>query len=67
MKKYLVVGFPKENTTELIPSTWLINESECFWPHENEENNLKSMILKCVEPMKTWSRVPVKIYGGSSK
>ena len=69
MKKYSVVGFTHEEgqPVEVIPSQWVINNSTCLWPSEEDLKAVKNMIIKCIPADYSWEKVPIKIYAKSSK
>ncbi|OXA40968.1 hypothetical protein Fcan01_24240 [Folsomia candida] len=63
---FVVVEFPNDKpvSVEAIPRTWLISETECWWPEALKINQLKKKIGdKFSKPEPEWKKCPCRILG----
>lgn len=56
---YAVVEFDDE-TVDVIPSSWLLNDTTCYWP-PYRALRLTSAIKKREEPQETWSKCVLRV------
>ncbi|OXA39601.1 hypothetical protein Fcan01_25680 [Folsomia candida] len=63
---FVVVEFPNDKpvSVEAIPRTWLISETECWWPQTLKINQLKKKIgNKFSKPEPEWKKCQCRILG----
>lgn len=66
MPRFSVVKF--ENGLHLMPCTWLIGKSECFWPPYKSNKLLHKAISECEEVDENWDTIKViRIFATTSK
>jgi len=62
MAGWYVVKFTKEkNLIEVIPSNWIQNFNECFWPEKLGTLKLQAAIKNKSKPSSDWKLHPIKV------
>jgi len=56
---FAVVEFEDE-TVDVIPSNWLLNDTTCYWP-PYRALRLTSAVKKSEEPQETWSKCVLRV------
>lgn len=67
MARFSVVEF--EDGLHLVPCTWLIDNSECFWPPYKNNKLIHKAVFECeeVDPEKWETIKVVRIFAMASK
>lgn len=65
MSGWYVAQFVEENTVEVIPSSWIVNFSECFWPNKCGPLKISGAIRNSLKPSEDWIKCPIKILSKS--
>lgn len=67
--RWAVVKFMEENTVEVVPLLWYVNDrEECFWPPLNtKKSKIANFIEKCQEPLSDWVVCHAKLLGKYGK
>ncbi|OXA41289.1 uncharacterized protein LOC118439105 [Folsomia candida] len=62
---FLVVEFPTDNpkTVDVIPQTWLISKTQCYWPTRCLSTNLTKIRREQVKPDRSWGKCACRILG----
>lgn len=62
MAGWYVVKFTNEkNVIEVIPSNWIQNFNECFWPEKMGNLKLQAAIKNKSKPSSDWKLHPIKV------
>ncbi|XP_026829426.1 uncharacterized protein LOC113562898 [Ooceraea biroi] len=61
--EWCVCHFVIDNSVEVIPKKWIINESQCVWPLTTKSSKLSELIKKREIPQDNWKTISVKILG----
>lgn len=66
---FLVVEFPTDNpkTVDVIPQTWLISKTQCYWPTRCLSTNLTKIRREQVKPDRSWGKCACRILGHFGK
>lgn len=63
---WTIVIFLEENTIEIVPVKWIVNEHMlCYWP--DEKNHLGSRINNCEVPGENWRVFKIRFPKGVHK
>ncbi|KAF5307564.1 hypothetical protein FQR65_LT18390 [Abscondita terminalis] len=49
----------EEESVETVPSSWLCNEDECFWPPFTSKKDLEKAIKSAWSPNPSWNRIKI--------
>lgn len=60
MEAYNIIEF-EDNTTAVVPRTWLLDEEFVLWPPKSKEMYLKAMIANRLNPSSTWNLYKYKM------
>lgn len=65
--EWCVCHFLIDNSVEVIPRNWIINECQCKWPLTTKRSKLSDLIKKREIPQDNWKTMSVKILGQYDK
>lgn len=66
---WMVVKFPKEQTVEVVPSSWYLRELKmCYWPPTNTKRlKISNLIKSRDDPQPDWILYNAELLGEYSK
>lgn len=63
LKKYSVVEFTKDNTIEVIPSSWMkADRTFAHWPRFKSQSQYLKLVREGKEPDKTWELLDIRFF-----
>lgn len=60
IENWTIVCFTEEESVEIVPTKWLINKENCFWPNSFSVAKLTSAIKYQFNPEKNWKKCSIK-------
>ena len=57
---YAVVEFVDDESVDVIPSNWLLNDTTCHWP-PYRSLRLTAAVKKREEPTESWSQCSLRV------
>ncbi|GBN15230.1 hypothetical protein AVEN_23034-1 [Araneus ventricosus] len=60
-KKYAIVCFVHESQVEVVPSSWLVNNSTVKWPNNCTITAIMKHIRECKLPEDSWNTISVRV------
>lgn len=68
---YVVVEFDelvnKKKCVELLPISWLLDDSRCYYPPKKDYNRVEEWIKELQDPKVNWPSYPINIIAKASK
>lgn len=61
MSSWTVVEFVDSETVEAVPSLWLHNDNQCYWPHFPRQK-INCELKKCTSPSSNWPLYTVRVF-----
>lgn len=66
MQRFAIVEF--EDGLQLVPSTWMLDEKECFWPPYTNLSKMNRAISNCEAVSDNWQiHKIIRVFGTASK
>ena len=59
---FAIVEFIADESVDVIPLNWLINDNICSWP-PYRGSRFTSAVTKCEDPLDSWSQFPLRVMG----
>ena len=62
-RMYRVVQFSVSEEVTVVPTTWIANDSETYWPPYKTDKKINQPVEKRVSPTQDWSWHGVRLLG----
>ncbi|KAF5302229.1 hypothetical protein FQA39_LY10268 [Lamprigera yunnana] len=62
---WTVIKFIEDNTVQVVPTRWILNNDKCFWPPYPQDRLIQS-IKRCEHQMDNWPVYEIKIFHNST-